>query len=57
MSKDRINNIDKRLELGNGMKMKSWNIRILNKRETLKYVLNVVKSYIYIYYRYEELDS
>jgi len=37
--------MDKRLELGNGIKLGSWNVRTLNKPGALQCVLNVAEAY------------
>jgi len=37
--------MDKQLELGNGMKLGSWNVRTLNIPGALQYVLDTIKSY------------
>ncbi|XP_008183016.1 craniofacial development protein 2-like [Acyrthosiphon pisum] len=45
MPRNRINFMDKRLELGNGIKLGSWNVRTLNKPGALQCVLNVAEAY------------
>jgi len=37
--------MDKRLELENGIKLGSWNVRTLNKPGALQSVVNVVEAY------------